>query len=190
MRRTFNQLRVFLESNPYTAARDPAPVAPGAGGDLRLPAVAAHPGAVGARQVPAAGGGAGVPDGAVAGAGHGDRVLDPARGRLARRRVAAACSSSPSTSSRSMSDVTERIQSSSPARSASARSAAAASSSRSSPATRSTLRRADLQRHLARRAAAHDHRQVPHLLRDGHAAADAGGVLALLVGAAHRVGRA
>ena len=48
------------------------------------------------------------------------------------------------------------------------------------------LRRADLQRHLAGRAAPHADRQVPDLLRHGHAAADAGRVLALLVGPAHR----
>ena len=75
MRRTLKQFRVFLETQPVHGGRDGAALAPGARRDLPLPAVAADPRAVGARQVPAAGGGAGVPDRAVAGAGHGDRVL-------------------------------------------------------------------------------------------------------------------
>ena len=46
----------------------------GARRDLRRPAGHAHPGAVGARSLPAAGGGAGLPDDAVAGADPGHRL--------------------------------------------------------------------------------------------------------------------
>ena len=181
MRKTLQQFRVFLESNRFHGRRDRAPFAPGARRRVPLPAGGADPGPVGARQMPAASGGAGVPDGAVPGARHGDRLFDPAVGGVAGRRVAplavlfGARLSATSGRRRPHSGVRGKGQH--------------RRAGRRRPHLHDhhlllalQLRRTDLQRHLAGPAAPDPHRQVPDVLRDGHAAADAGRVFAVLVG--------
>ena len=187
MRRTLRQFRVFLETNPYTAHAAATNLAPNAHRDFPLSVVVPDPRAVGPRQVPAAGGGARVPVGAVAGAGHGDRVQPAARVRLAGVRVAAVdvrvgarISAAPRRAPTGSHRILQQGQHRRPRR--------------RRPAVHARhlllalqLRREDLQRHLARRRAPHGDRQVPDVLRDGDAAAGAGRILALLVGQAGRI---
>ena len=189
MRRTLQPVPGLPGDNPLHGGRDRAPLAPGAGRDLRLPAVDRGILAQWARDK--------CPQQAAALAFQTALSLVPVTAiafsilrarRLARRRVAP-----PAVLLRARLPANVRRHRADPVvpgqgQHRRARAAAASSSPRHLLLALQ-LRRADLQRHLAGRAAPHADRQVPDLLRDGHAAADAGGVLALLVGAADRVGR-